>query len=141
MKHFFLSFLMCFALLGMSGTATAADSYESNKPSVIVPITLNPAPLKSNRPKTGGQRDVKCYYADGWLHIDFPEQEGLAALSIRTEEGRLYTWHAFGTWKEYSCYIGEMTGTLLISVKTMAGFEYTGILCGTPVYDDNSDWE
>lgn len=141
MKHFILSSLLCIAFLGMPGTVTAASSYQPDKPAVVIPITLNPAPLKSNRPKTGGQKDVECYYVNGWLHIDFPEQEGLASLSIRTEEGRLYTWRAFGTWREYSCYIGEMTGTLLISVKTMAGFEYTGILDGTPVYDGNSDWE
>lgn len=139
MKQNILTSLLCIALLCGYMPGMAAETQEPEKKGEKREFTINPAPLKSNRPKVGGQRNVKCYYQDGWLYIIFPESEGLASLTLRTEEGHLTTWRPFGTWKEYSCYVGELSSTLLLSIKTTAGFEYTGYLDGWAT--DDSDWD
>ena len=72
---------------------------------------------------------------------DVAENEGLASLTLRNEQGQLQTWRPFGTWKEYACYIGEVTSTLTISVKTTAGYIYTGQILAEPDDNWNSDWE
>lgn len=141
MKQNILTSLLCLALLCGYMPGRAAETQDSEKPSEPKLIVMNPAPLKANRPKIGGQRNVKCYYQDGWLYISFPESEGLASLTLRTEEGHLTTWRPFGTWKEYSCYIGEVSSTLRVSVKTTAGYEYSGYLDGWAVDNSDSDWE
>lgn len=104
-------------------------------------IRLNPSAMKSNRPWLLDLRSVDCTYEDGWLYISFAENEGLASLTLRNEQGQLQTWRPFGTWKEYTCYIGEVTSTLTISVKTTAGYIYTGQILAEPDDNWNSDWE
>ncbi len=141
MKHNILSSLMCLALLcGHTSTLSAQDidTYDG--------YTSNPVAMKSNRPKLysnifGTDEDVTYYMQDGWLHIDFPVSEGLASLTIRTEDGRLATWRPFGTWKQFAYYLGEVQGTMYITVKTTAGCLYTGVLNPAPVYDGEPDWE
>ena len=42
---------------------------------------------------------------------------------------------------DYACYIGEVTSTLTISVKTTAGYIYTGQILAESADNWNSDWE
>ena len=133
--------MVCLALLwGVAATLSAQE---------VAPLesgAQNPSAMKSHRPKNYSKffqtdADVIYYMQEGWLHIDFPVSEGLASLTIRTEDGKLYTWRPFGTWKEYACYLGEVNGMMYITVKTTAGCTYTGVLNPRPVCDGEADWE
>ena len=126
MRHKILFAILGITLLCGHVSVMAAGATDDAPAPQKQDIRLNPSAMKSNRPWLLDLRSVDCTYEDGWLYISFAENEGLASLTLRNEQGQLQTWRPFGTWKDYACYIGEVTSTLTISVKTTAGYFYTG---------------
>ena len=141
MRHKILFAILGITLLCGHVSVMAAGATDDAPAPKKQDIRLNPSAMKSNRPWLLDLRSVDCTYEDGWLYISFAENEGLASLTLRNEQGQLQTWRPFGTWKDYACYIGEVTSTLTISVKTTAGYIYTGQILAAPDDNWNSDWE
>ena len=113
-----------------TGSLCMADSNQKSQQPPKVPITLVKLNrgTSASRPKAPDRQVITCAYDDETLHLSFVIPEGTATLSVTDETLLTATYEIDTTPLEVSIYVGELFGTVSISMETQSGKSYSGEL-------------